>query len=963
MSDDISQGHEDRLLSAAEALAEELHYIGAYRKAIGRESKPAKPGARELASLEQCRQALHDAGAAALCLSGGGIRSATFNLGVLQGLAKFGLLHRFDYLSTVSGGGYVGGWLAAWAFRAGSIAKVETALGGAPAIGPGLDAKASAPPVDWLRDYSNYLAPKTGLMSADTWTLVATYVRNLLVVWMAIIPPLMLLLYVPRLYEHYLGAENYGSLERLWSTTGLAALSVILLWVGETYSYILKEDEGGQGKASTYILSVNVIYTLGAIALAFAWIVSPKSGAAASIVPLFAFVMVLGVTWIGIRREWQAPAGKGWSGALEANHDSIVACLVQALVMTVTLSMFLTITWRMALTRTDWPFVLYPILLLCAMGAGDLFYAAFLSWRATDVDRERWARSAAWFAIFGLGWIAWTWLALLAPSALWGGDLAHGQGQALVLPHALDAALALVLGAVLARMGLRPQAREGTAATGARAQAVLLALAMLLFVVLVAAMISSANVWLEQAVRRGGGDLANTMLARWLGAETLEKLRVGAIGIGAPGILLFACYLVLRGININGFSLHAMYRDRLIRAYLGATRSADADEERFAKMPDGYSWFADHGYRKRWMAQALRRTDNPYTGFDGADNPDLFWLGVHQTQPLWVVSMALNLAGSEEHLSWQERKAASFTASPLHCGSATLTGYRRTCWYGGPDGGMTAGTAMAVSGAAANPNMGYLSSPTLTFLMTFFNVRLGWWLGNPNPARDAGRNLHRERSPRYGLFQLLAELFGRTDAKADWIHLSDGGHFENLGLYEMVLRRCKYIVVCDASADPERAFEDLGNAIRKIRIDLGVEIEPLDPDARPVGPRSRQKGAGHALFRICYGKERGEGKLLYIKPSVYDDDAQLPRDVRQYASVSPSFPHESTVDQFFGESQFESYRALGKYQLVEGVLRGLGHAAPLEAAFERARANAKKRAARASPDAPFDVGGRYRRSL
>jgi len=112
-----------------------------------------------------------------LCLSGGGIRSATFCLGVLQGLADLGLLRRFDYLSTVSGGGYIGSWLAAWIKREGNVLQVEEQLRSdrvdqAQGRGPGGQPAEEEPaPIFHLRSYSNYLSPRLGLGSADSWVL------------------------------------------------------------------------------------------------------------------------------------------------------------------------------------------------------------------------------------------------------------------------------------------------------------------------------------------------------------------------------------------------------------------------------------------------------------------------------------------------------------------------------------------------------------------------------------------------------------------------------------------------------------------------------------------------------------------------------------------------------------------------------------------------------------------------
>src|SRR4029453_9221393 len=265
-------------------------------------------------------------------------------------------------------------------------------------------------------------------------------------------------------------------------------------------------------------------------------------------------------------------------------------------------------------------------------------------------------------------------------------------------------------------------------------------------------------------------------------------------------------------VNTNQFSLHAMYRARLIRAYLGAS----------------------NGEPRR----------NPFTGFDERDNIGMSDLcpnppsssppsaGTASRRSLFhVVNMALNLVHGDR-LAWQERKAHSFTVSPLHAGSLAGDaggGYARTrpnpdvppSRYGGADG-ISLGTAMTISGAAASPNMGYHSSPLVTFMMTFFNARLGWWLGNPG---SAGNDTFYLSSPRFTVRPIVAEAFGLTGRTAPYVYLSDGGHFDNLGLYEMVLRRFHLIVVSDGSCDADCDLNDLGGAIRKIRADLGIPIE------------------------------------------------------------------------------------------------------------------------------------------
>jgi len=310
----------------------------------------------------------------------------------------------------------------------------------------------------------------------------------------------------------------------------------------------------------------------------------------------------------------------------------------------------------------------------------------------------------------------------------------------------------------------------------------------------------------------------------------------------------------------------------------------------------------------------------------------------------------LNLVHGQK-LAWQDRKAVSFTFSALHCGSFRL-GYRPAERYGRHRSNgrrISLGTAFAISGAAASPNMGYHSSPVITFLLALWNVRLGWWLGNPGPAGDA---THDMAGPGFSPRPLVAEAFGLTGDRHPWVYLSDGGHFENLGLYEMVLRRCRYVVVADAGEDAGLTFEDLGNAIAKIRIDLGVPIEFERVDMEARGEREpRCAPAMHratfpywAVGRIRYshvdyretpgdlGSEI-DGWLLYGKPCLNGSE---PIDVFHYARLHPEFPHESTADQLYTETQLESYRSLGEH-VLDGLVQGLPFRPTFEALVERAQ--------------------------
>jgi hypothetical protein len=353
-----------------------------------------------------------------------------------------------------------------------------------------------------------------------------------------------------------------------------------------------------------------------------------------------------------------------------------------------------------------------------------------------------------------------------------------------------------------------------------------------------------------------------------------------------------------KSINVNRFSIHSLYRNRLVRTFLGATRNP--------------------------------RAANPFTNFDEKDNLEMWKLwateevgaqngGQRGWRPFHVINIALNVTASEKRLAWQERKAAPFIVTPLHCGSAVV-GFRDTAAYGNE---ISLGTAMAISGAAASPNQGYNSSAPIAFLMALLNVRLGWWLGNPG---SAGNRSFADEGPRTAARSLLAELMGMTREDQEYVYLSDGGHFENLGIYEMVRRRCKLIVVSDAGCDPGYTFEDLGNAVRKIAIDLGVPIRFHGlADLRPRRVDGKDIGSGHpyhAIGEIDYpaadGGDAGhKGVILYLKPGYHG--SEITAAVRSYAMANRQFPHDDTINQWFGESQIESYRALG-FEIMDNLL-------------------------------------------
>lgn len=206
--------------------------------------------------------------------------------------------------------------------------------------------------------------------------------------------------------------------------------------------------------------------------------------------------------------------------------------------------------------------------------------------------------------------------------------------------------------------------------------------------------------------------------------------------------------------------------------------------------------------------------------------------------------------------------------------------------------------------------MGYHShsSPIVSLLLALFNVRLGWWLGNP--GRNGDPDYYKSDGPRVAIVPFIAEMFGLTTDDRPYVYLSDGGHFENLGLYEMIRRRCRCIVISDAGCDPGYGFEDLGNAVRKIAIDLGVYIE--FGNLHELKKRSKDgaviEGGYYAFGEIDY-KNAPEwnsdlnpalgtaenGYILYIKPGYHGTESP---GIVAYATANAPFPHETTGDQF-----------------------------------------------------------------
>ncbi|MET0624805.1 MAG: patatin-like phospholipase family protein [Pyrinomonadaceae bacterium] len=1229
--------------------------------------------------LARVMQRVHRLGTkrSAICLSGGGIRSGTFALGVIQSLARRGFLERFDYLSTVSGGGYIGGWLSAW------IHRHPEGLRGVVAD---LDGETRASklepepePLRHLRDYSNFITPKTGLLSADAWTFVTIYIRNLLLNWVVLVPLLASLLMIPRV-------SNAAVLARgdWWTFLGLLVLGVVgaaLLKLSPVKAVRAALHTRSRWYALMFLL---ILLGLVGVVLAagFVW---PdwreRVSANAFHTPRWT-LLALGAMLSGYALAFMRLNRPSNSGAIrpgsfwDKRRDQgtfLKLCLLPLCLSATLLTTYW--AWHTTTTRPGaaWEFF-YFLLFGALVGlAGLIFYGLFVrqTWKddpaereleelramrrraerdrrepapdngarakeerlAKEVDERKaavrgslWREGLVMFIASVAGafllWVAATKIPpFYGPVAPTEGPVIHFDGVGGIdvttelLPYpawwgaelytllafpvyllVIFLGLTLFVGLTSRRTERAPREREAARSTGggagaepedsvlshgryfiededrewlARASAWLFILmsAWLFFCGLVVfgpLLYFALQKWLLAAggvsglIAILGGRSARTPgkskkdgESDWMG--TLKSIGVNVVVLasfvffaclvlavamltgtlvawlgqylaGLPDPLLGALYgargkdfaemyplasaqnafrvahfptwlylallaLALHGlgrfgsrvINLNKFSLHAGYRDRIIRAFLGASRprgerqanpftgfdprdnlfmdelrpwvlresdfrgenglvafvaalagaeaagmaaatpksEATAAAARFLREEitrvDGQSrkyfenrdppesigtnpsfrtaLFGDLSRvlqvsrledapefapylaeaRKNYASLAPKRRRDPDAehgdvdaepgGVEvrpgGADAetadpvnrlllnrllllqafPDYLKYPPRLYRLMHVVNMALNLVGGDK-LAWQQRRAESFTSTPLHSGSL-FVGYRRTRDYGG-NSGIALGTAVAISGAAASSNMGYFSpSPFVTLALTFFNARLGWWLGNPGVH---GASTYFRSHPRSALSPILDEAFGQTDDKNPYVLLSDGGHFENLGLYEMVLRRCRNIVVVDGSADPSGSLEGLGDAVRKIRIDLGIRIEFNPPFPILPRPASEAQGTGGycAIGDIHYEDVDAEpggrvdasgrahkrhemtGRLVYVKPTIYGTE---PRDIYNYAMSHPDFPHETTADQFFDEPQFESHRMLGYYileQLFEEATHGPG---------------------------------------
>ena len=821
--------HHDQAIKFAQVLQDELEEIEKSRELRLENYKKPKEEINPIDPLEQA----HNKRLMGITFSGGGIRSATFNLGVLQALAELGLLKHFDYLSTVSGGGYIGSWLTAQIHRLASeskntpqeikevIKKIEDNLSPS-------DNSKNTPAISWLRSYSNYLTPRLGI-SGDLGAFVAIYIRNLILNLIIIVSALSSMLLVPRI--------------------------VVL---------VAKEVQCNDWDG--VVLSIGII----------AFIIS--------------FCTIVFNLW---------------------NITSSEPKLINRLIIT---PLFIG-SW--SICQSKWLFSIHPFsyldhivdrntfgvpLTLILISLIAIIVSGLLGKHLSDAHREWLARLNGLIAIFNLGWILFFAMALYSPIVI--GFLGCWFQATLGVGWVVSTLSGLLAGKSDKTTGKGDSKNWGLE--------LIAKIAPYVFIVGLLAVLSLGIHllvvwWSDPSKHFFINGMCNTINSFSTIRNTYLEQVLGALYVNL--LVFWGCFLAIAiifsvAININEFSIHLPYRNRLVRAYLGAsTKNRESNT-------------------------------NKFTGFNIKDDIELSEIISENSEsigypgPYHIINGTLNLV-ADTSLAWQQRKASSFVFTPKYCGYSISNGgskenkeaYRKNSkGYGG---GVTLGTALAISGAAASPNMGSYSSPALGFLMTVFNVRLGWWLGNPSSSKS-----WEKPCPTLGLFYLVNELLELTNAEGEFVYLSDGGHFENLGVYELVRRRCRYIVASDAEADPNLAFGALGELIRKCYIDFGVEIE-IDLEQIRRSSETNYSKWHCAVGRIHYetvDKDQTPGFLVYLKSSLLGNEEE---DILNYAKLHPDFPHESTADQWFDEAQFESYRKLG-YHVAKETFTSVKEVIPKE---------------------------------
>jgi len=935
-------------------------------------------------------RAVAEVGLVGVCLSGGGIRSATFNLGVIQGLAQLGLIPHIDYLSSVSGGGYIHEFLAAWILRdkGGRDAVIKKLI---PQAEPGCPPRAPEP-IKWLLRYASYLTPRRGLFSTDTWTMMAIWLRNTILNQIPILAGLAsgffllhLLILAPANghagFWHRDVAGQLGVVSAL-TKTGVVAMIVALLsiWMLARNLYLqtrLEEAKGFSKPSEANHESSRgrslAPKLLNNTAVRF-WVILPWLGCAVwmsfwSQMPMvedarlhwlpvvIPCLLVLSTTLIVIfaggavgefeRLHFNGRHENAELHAWRAFRKFLAAVLfVIAAVVTTAIACGIAYAsvrgcWWISESISRWigpvgsvraidPWrirlaMLPPIMLSIPYVAIELS-VGLMGRDFSDTRREWLARLRAWSLLYGLLWFAMVSASLLGPYLVY---FIAGMGIGWLYSTAT---------AVLVAHGTTIFAGWSGKGDGKPTDKGILGFKPVDFLAMLAAPVTIAGMLISLSF---AVSITLDFFSARLKPFGSAWAHLWGTDLVCLGLALLIALVFGWRVDVNEFSMQSFYRNRVTRCYLGASLPN--------RLADPFTGFEDRTKVKMLNVRAQNIpplvSDLLPERFAHLGKPPGEYHG-----PFPIFCTTLNLTTGED-LATQERKGASFAFTPLYSGysvswtdagensKVSLNGFVPTEEYAYRGRGISLDSAVAISGAALSPNQGYNSNPALAFLMTFFNVRLGWWITNPR-KRNRWRATACRPTPVVAVWYLFKELFGAVNDASNYVNLSDGGHFENMGLYELVRRRCSFIIVCDAEADPGMTFEGMGSAITKCRADFGAEIDldlrplQLDPETGfskthcvvgtiryPPPPEENEasaargagRGAATATACECLGEAGDDpytGVIVYLKSSLVGDE---PADLLAYKLRHEVFPHDMTGNQWFAETQFESYRRLGHH--------------------------------------------------
>ncbi len=823
-----------------------------------------------------------------LALSGGGIRSATFCLGVLQQMArtsvkvgrsgKVSLLRQVDYLSTVSGGGYIGSFLGTLFVRSHSLAQVE-ARGkepdGEPDTTPAEHVEAClsdtrSEPLKWLRENGRYLAPNG---TGDLLTAGAVHLRNWISVAVVValtLLPLFLLLFP---LAHLVGLSSYVK-ESLH--TCFARPEGAFWWWSPAWVFV-------------GLAGIATVATGGAY-----WLVFTSSTQTTArtrplrILRLVAFIAPWPVLWV--------------AGILtEGSYTPIAAGLTITAVLAVAL--YLGARWRSgALKMSPTPDNLRKI-------------------------RNRLARWSKGALAVLLATVVYALVDSLGQS-VYVSLHERGFGRTIFF---IATGLAVLLPAVRAIWSRASETKEGQ-----RRKLPISVVATLISVTLFLLFLVNVNL------------LAQGLAWGWAAPTAGETLLETSwlIAVLALGISVLLAWAGSHLAFLNATTSNTLYGARLARAYLGATNPV------------------------RHQAGAFNVTE-PMPG----DDLELSAYKPHEWGgPLHLINVTFNeTISSKSNLENRDRQGMAFTVGPAGLSAGrqyhatwkedigkviepVATESRRT-FEMFPESGAVEDLTLArwasISGAAFGTGLGGRTSFGLSLLAGLANIRLGyWWDSGIEPEAhfdegDTQRGVMRRNPDRWfaRFFPTQSYLFDEWFAnfhgprRRHW-YFSDGGHFENTAVYELLRRRVRHIVCCDCGADPDYRFADLANLTRKARIDFGAEIrfvsrnelvaacdtqkvdlpqeagKSIDsPDTFCRAGSEEKRPKPHALLAVVRypastSTEPTHSLILFLKPALSGDE---PVDLREYQARHSAFPQEPTSDQFFNEAQWESYRKLGEH--------------------------------------------------